>query len=116
MMISSNDNLNKQFADLQAKSLEPMRVFSTLAADAMEQMMQKNHALMSDFIAHTAKQAQLPLNGENANDIIATQAAENKAFSDLLNSRAEEYLKLANNYGTQLRKATEEAANKIKSA
>jgi hypothetical protein len=58
MMESMQQNMNEQmkkFADMQAKSLEPMRVFSALAAEAGEQLMRQNHAVMGDFVEYAVK-------------------------------------------------------------
>jgi len=115
----NTENLNEQMkklADLQAKSLEPMRIFSGLAVDAMEQIARKNYALMGDFIEYSVKQAHLPLKSDNVGDIATAQVAEATAFTELMGNRAAEYVELANTFGQRARKAADDAAAAVKAA
>lgn len=111
-MNSTQQSINeqvKQVTDMQSKSLEPMRIFGGVAAEAMEQIIRKNYAVMGDFIDFSVKQAQLPLSGDNAGDVLSAQMEEVSAFGELMNSRASEYVELASSLSDHARKATEDA-------
>ncbi len=117
-MESMQQNMNEQmkkFADMQAKSLEPMRVFSALAAEAGEQLMRQNHAVMGDFVEYAVKQAQVPFNPEAVSETTSAQVADATAFGELLGARASEYSEMASEIGQKTQKAVEEiaAANKV---
>lgn len=120
MMETIQKNMNEQmkaFADMQSKSLEPMRVFSSLAADAGEKLMRQNHALMGDFLEFAVKQTQtqMPLSLENVSDATAAQLADATAFGKLLGERASEYQEMASEMSQKAQEAAEElvAANKV---
>ncbi len=59
---SYNDRFN-QITDMQAKGLEPLRIFGGLAAEALEHMTRKNYEVMGDFVEFTVSQAKLPISG-----------------------------------------------------
>jgi len=110
-----NDQV-KQFTDLQAKALEPMRVFSALAVETMEQVVRKNYQVMGDIVDYSVKQAQLPAQDENVSDVAQAKMAESTAFTELLGSRANEYLELGNQFSQKAREATEAAVASAKAA
>jgi len=117
MMESVQQNMNEQmkkFADLQAKSLEPMRIFGALAADASEQLMRQNYAVMGDYVDFAVKQAHTPLNVDAIGETASTQIADVTAFGELLGARASEYVELANGLAHKTQKAAEEFAAKNK--
>jgi hypothetical protein len=112
-------NMNEQmkkFADMQAKSLEPMRVFSALVSEAGEQMMRHNHAVMGDFVDFAVKQAAVPFNPETVSETTSAQVADATAFGELMGARASEYLEMANNMGQKTQKVAEELVAASKAA
>lgn len=110
---SFNDQV-KQMTEMQAKSLEPMRIFGGLAADAIEQVVRQNYAVMGDFVEYTVKQAKLPVSGENASDVMSAQMAEASAFGEKMSTRASEYAELATNLTERARKAADDASASLK--
>ena len=100
---------------MQARSLEPMKMFASLAAETMEQVVRKNYEVAGDVIDFSVKQMNLPLSGENVSDIASAQATEARAFGELMGARANEYLEMANAFGSKMRETTEEAVSTIKS-
>ncbi len=116
-MESIQKNMNEQmkkFADMQAKSLESMRVFSALAADAGEQLMRQNHAVMGDYVEFAVKQSKVSFNPEAVSETTSAQVADATAFGELLGARASEYVEMVSDIGQKTQKAAEEfaAANK----
>ncbi|MGK0231433.1 MAG: hypothetical protein ACI9US_004113 [Gammaproteobacteria bacterium] len=110
-METMQQNMNEQmkkFADMQAKSLEPMRVFSALAAEAGEQMMRQNHAVLGDFVDFAVKQANVPFNPEAVSEATTAQVADAMAFGELLGARASEYAEMVNEIGQKTQKAATE--------
>jgi len=111
-MKNANDLMNeqfKQFADLQAKSMEQLLPFASLAANATSTLLSKNHEVMGDWVEFTAAQSQLPLNGDPVSDVAAAQMAAAKKLSETMSMRATEYAELAKSWGEQAQAATEQA-------
>lgn len=109
-MINMTDTMNeqaKQMMDMQARSLEPMRAFASIAVEAAEKVARQNYAVFGDFIEYSTKQANLPLSSDNVNDVASAQMAENNAFIELMNGRVTEYADMAQQFGTKMREATE---------
>lgn len=106
----------KQFAEFQAKAMEPARAYQALAADTIEQVLRTNYAVVGDFVDFAIKQTQLPLENDNLNDVVSAQVAETKAFTEQMNARAAEYLELAGKLGNQAQKAADEAVAAVKAA
>lgn len=116
-MINVTENLNeqfKQFMDLQAQSLEPMRAFATMATEAAEQVARQNYAVAGDVLEYTTKAANLPLSGDNFSDIASAQVAETSTFAELMGTRATEYSNMAQAFGEKAREAAETAAASYK--
>ena len=112
-MESVQQNMNEQmknFADMQAKSVEPMRAFSALAADACEQLMRQNFAVMGDCVEFTMKQAQVTFNPEAVSETTSAQVADATAFGELLGARASEYVEMGSDFAQKTQKAVEELA------
>lgn len=110
-----NDQI-KQFTDMQAKSMEPLRAFATIAADASEQMLRKNYEVMGDFVEAAVKQARAPLDCENLNDVAAKQIEQTKALAETMNTRTAEYVAMAKEIGEQFQAATNNVASSFKAA
>lgn len=108
-----NDQL-KQVMDMQSRVLEPMRVFAAVAADAVEQVARKNYAVVGDVLEISTRQVQLPLSSENLIDVTSAQAAEAKAFIELMNNRATEYADMAQQFSTMTKEASESVAASFK--
>lgn len=118
-MESVQQNMNdqmKKFADMQAKSLEPMRAFSALAAEAGEQLMRQNYAVMGDYVDFAVKQAQVPFNPEAVSETTSVQIADATAFGELLGARANEYVEMISDIGQKTQKAAEALAAATKAA
>ncbi len=56
---SANEQI-KQVTKIQSKAFQPMRIFGGLAAEAMEQVVRKNYAVMVDFVEFTVKLRSFP--------------------------------------------------------
>lgn len=116
-MINMTETMNEQFkqmVELQTRSMEPMRVFATVAAEAAEQMMRKNYAVAGDVVDFAAKQAHLPLSSENLTDVATAQMAEVNTFAELMNTRATEYAELAQQFSGKVKEATDSVAASFK--
>ncbi len=116
-MKNVTDNMNDQFKqvmDMQSRTLEPMRVFASVAADAVEQIARQNYAVIGDVLEFSTKQVHLPLSSENLADISSAQAAEAKAFLELMNSRATEYADMTQQFATKAKEASESVAASFK--
>lgn len=116
-MQNFTENMNEQFktfSDLQAKSLEPMRIFASLSADAAEKFARHSHAVAGDVLDFAAKSANLPLAGDNIQDVTAAQAAEVSTFTELMNTRATEYSEMAQSFASQAKEAAESATSSFK--
>ena len=111
------ENMNDQFKqvmDMQTRTLEPMRVFAAVAADAFEQIARKNYAVVGDVLEFTTKQVHLPLSSDNLTDVTSAQVAEANAFVDLMNSRATEYADLGQQFQTKAKDASESVSASFK--
>ncbi|MEM6986546.1 MAG: phasin family protein [Pseudomonadota bacterium] len=106
----------KQFADMQAKSLEPMRQFFGIAADASEKLLRKHYEVMGDLVEHTVAQTRAPLAHENLNDLATAQLEQTKAFFETMNVRTAEYADITKTVGEELQAATAKAASAVKAA
>ena len=106
----------KQLAEIQQRSLEPMRAFGGFAVDAFEQMTRKNYALAGDVVDFSIRQSNLALKGDNPSETVSAQMAEGKAFAELMNRRASEYAELANDLGGKLRQVGNDATAALKGA
>ena len=116
-MKNVTDNMNDQFKqmmDMQSRTLEPMRVFAAVAADAVEQIARKNYAVMGDVLEFSTKQVHLPLSSENLTDVTTAQTAEANAFVELMNSRATEYADLAQQFTGKVKEASESISASFK--
>lgn len=116
-MQNFTENMNEQFKqmfDLQTRSLEPLRIFAGLSADAVEQVARQNYAVAGDVLEYAAKSANLPLSGDDLQNVASAQAAEASTFAELMGTRASEYAEMAQTFSTKAREATEAAANSFK--
>ena len=116
-MKNVTDNMNDQFKqvmDTQSRTLEPMRAFAAVAADAIEQIARKNYAVIGDVMEFSTKQVQLPLSSENITDVTSAQTAEAKAFVELMNSRVAEYSDLAQQLSAKAKEASESVSASFK--
>ena len=110
-------NMNEQFKHMmgmQSRAVEPMRAFASVAADAAEQIARKNYAVVGDVLEFSSRQVQLPLSSEKLIDATSAQAAEAKAFIELMNGRATEYADMAQQYSTKAKEASESVAASFK--
>ena len=120
-MKNVNDTMNdqmKQFAELQAKSMEQMLPFATLAADATSKLLRKNYEVMGDWVDFTVAQSQLPLQGNAPSDVAEAQMVAAKKLSETMTTRATEYADMAKSWGEQAQATTEQAStvsSKVKS-
>lgn len=117
-MKNINDAMNeqfKQFAELQAKSMEQMLPFASLAADATSTLLRKNHEVMGDWVDFTVAQSQMPLNGAAPTDVAKAQMEAAKKLSETMTARAAEYAELAKSWGEQAQATTELATPAVKS-
>lgn len=118
-MANPEHNLNEQFkrlTEIQARSLEPFRIYGGLAADTMEQLVRKHYAVMGDVVEYSVKQVHLPLGGDSAGDVLAAQISEASAFGEQMGARTTEYVELANNFGHRMRQAADDATEALKTA
>lgn len=116
-MQNINENMNDQFKqllDMQTKSLEPLRIFASLATDAAEQVARQNYAVVGDVLDYSAKAANLPLSSDNVSEVASAQMAESSTFAELMNTRATEYADLAQSFSVKVREAAETATASFK--
>jgi len=116
-MKNVTDNMNEQFKqmmDMQTRSLEPMRVFAEVAADAFEQIARKNYAVVGDVLEYSTKQVNLPLSSDNITDVASAQMAESKALGELMTTRANEYAEIAQQFTGKMKEATESVSASFK--
>lgn len=99
----------KMFADMQAKSMEQMMPFATMAADATNKLIKKNYEVMGDWVNYTVEATQLPLSGDAPSEIAAAQMAATKKLSETMSERAAEYVEMAKSWGEQMQDSTEKA-------
>lgn len=110
-MKNVNDTVNeqmKQFAELQAKSMEQMLPYATLAADATSELLRKNYEVMGDWVDFTVEQSQLPLNGDAPSEVAEAQMVAAKKLSETMTARAAEFAEMAKNWGEQVQAASTE--------
>lgn len=116
-MQNFTENMNeqfKQFFDLQTKSLEPVRIFAGLSTDAVEQVARQNYAVAGDVLEYATKSANLPLSGDDLQEVASAQVAEASTFAELMGTRASEYAEMAQTFSTKAREAAETAAKSFK--
>lgn len=116
-MINFTDNLNeqyKQLLDLQTRSLQPMRVFATVATEAAEKIARQNYAVAGDVIDFASRQANLSLSGDNLSDVASAQMESAQGFVELMNSRANEYSDMAQQFGGKVKEATDSVSASFK--
>lgn len=116
-MQNFTDTMNtqfKQFADMQTSSLEPMRAFAALSADAVEQVARQNYAVAGDVMEYAVKSVNLPLSGDDVQEIASAHAAEASTFADLMGTRASEYAEMAQSFSDKAREAATTATASFK--
>ena len=116
-MQNFTETMNEQFKqlfDMQAKSLEPMRIFAGLSTDAAEQLARQNYAVAGDMLEYATKSANLPLSGDNLQEVASAQVAEASTFAELMGTRATEYADMAQAFSTKARDAAEAATASFK--
>jgi phasin family protein len=89
-----NDQIQKMI-DLQKEALEPMRAYTTVAAEAFERVSRQNYAVLGDFINFAISQVQLPARTADPTEYFAKQADAVRAFSEQLTRRTQEYMEIA---------------------
>ena len=104
----------KQLTNLQTRSLEPVRAFAAVAADAVEQIARKNYAVVGDVLEFSVKQVRLPLSSDNLTDVSSAQVADANALVELMNVRATEYADLAQQFSSKAKEASENVAASFK--
>lgn len=104
----------KQLFDMQAKSLEPMRIFAGLSTDAAEKVARQNYAVVGDVLDYASKSANLPLSGDDFQEVATAQVAEASTFAELMGTRATEYADMAQEFGNKAKEATEAATASFK--
>ncbi len=102
-----SENL-EAFTDLQKQGMEPVRQFTGIAVETFETLARKNYALAGDVLEFAVSQAKLPVDVSEPKELFERQVASSKAFSELLTTRANEYVELG--------KAFQEKASGIVSA
>ena len=110
-------NMNDQFKqmmDMQTRTLEPMRVFAAVAADAFEQIARKNYTVVGDVLEFSTKQIHLPLSSDNLTDITSAQMAEANTFVELMKTRATEYADLGQQFQAKAKEASESVSASFK--
>jgi len=104
----------KQFFDAQTRSLEPLRIFAGLTTDAGEQIARQNYAVAGDVLEYATKSANLPLSGDDLQEVASAQVAEASTFAELMGTRANEYAELAQSFTDKAREASEAAVASFK--
>lgn len=116
-MQNFTENMNeqiKQMFDLQAKSLEPLRIFAGLSTDAAEQVARQHYAVAGDVLEFATKSANLPLSGDDLQEVTSAQVAEASTFAELMGTRATEYADMAQAFSAKAKEAAEAAAKSFK--
>ena len=116
-MQNVTETMNEQFKQLfemQSKSLEPMRLFASLSADAAEQVARQNYAVAGDFLEYAVKSVNMPLSGDDLQEVASAHVAEATTFAELMGTRATEYADMAQTFGTKAREVTETATASFK--
>ena len=116
-MNNVTDNMNDQFKqmmDMQSRTLEPLRIFAGVAADAIERISRKNYAVMGDVMEFSTKQVQLPVSSDSLTDVTSAQAAEANAFVEQMNSRATEYADMAQQFSSKVKETSESISASFK--
>lgn len=111
--VNMNDQF-KQLMDLQAKSLEPMRAFASVASDAVEQVARYNYAVVGDVLEYSVKQVNLPFSSDKLSDVAAAQVAEANSFVEVMSGRASEYAEMAQQFSGKVREAAESVSASFK--
>ena len=117
LMQNFTETMNEQFKqlfDMQTKSLEPMRIFAGFSTDAVEQLARQNYAVAGDMLEYATKSANLPLSGDNIQEVASAQVAEASTFAELMGTRATEYADMAQALSTKARDAAEAATASFK--
>ena len=116
-MQNITENMNEQFKQLfemQSKSLEPMRIFASLSADAVEQVARQNYAVAGDVLEYAVKSVNTPLTGDDFQEVASAHVAEATTFTELMGTRVNEYTEMAQSFGNKAREATETAVASFK--
>jgi hypothetical protein len=92
-MTSFTENY-EQFADMQKRSLEPMRNFTQFAVDAFEKLARQNYAFAGEVLEFAVTQVKLPVDVTEPKVLFERQVASGKAFAELLTNRASQYVEL----------------------
>lgn len=116
-MQNVSESINEQFKqmlELQTKAMEPLRIFASFNTDAVEQVARQNYAVAGDMLEYATKTANLPLSGDNLQDVAAAQSEQASTFAELMGTRATEYADMAQNVATQAKEAVESASKAFK--
>jgi phasin family protein len=109
------DQLQKMM-DLQKEALEPMRAYTTLAAETFERLARQNYAVIGDYINFAVDQARLPARAADPTELFTKQFDAMRAFSEQLTRRSQEYMEIASAVSSKTQATvaatTEKAARK----
>lgn len=86
------------FADFQKQGLEPVRQFTGVAVETFETLARKNYALAGEVMEFAVSQARLPVDVSEPKELIERQVATSKEFTELLTTRASEYVELGKTF------------------
>lgn len=82
------------FTDFQKQGLEPVRQFTGIAVETFETLARKNYAFAGDVLEFAVSQARLPVDVSEPRELFERQVASSKEFTELLTTRASEYVEL----------------------
>jgi phasin family protein len=85
----------KPFVDFQREAFEPIRAFTTVAAQTFERLARQNYAVLGDYVEFAVDQAKLPIQASDVNDYLGKQMAHTRAFGEKLAKRTHEYAEIA---------------------
>lgn len=105
-MTNFTDNFDK-LAGFTNEGFEPVRQMANTVADASEQLIRKNYAVLGDMMEFAVGQARLPLNLTDPKALFERQVTATKSFADLMSTRAGEYAEM----GKSFQQAATEAAD-----
>jgi hypothetical protein len=96
--MSATPNLTDQFQkmmDLQKDALEPMRAYTTLAAETFERISRENYAVLGDLVNFAVDQARLTSTTTDVTELMARQMEAFRGFNETLTRRTQEYMEIA---------------------
>ena len=93
--MSNFDEQIKQFMQFEMNAFPQIRDYYQYSADAFEKLARHNQAIFGDIVDFAVQQTKLPLETDNATDLVSKQVDAGLALNQKMTERFQTYLDIA---------------------